>query len=1101
MRNNFFMLSLLLLCLGSLAYATAPTITSFNPTSGPVGTVVTVIGSNLATAPTVSVHGTTASVNVTTLTLTIAPGTTTGPISITTPGGTATSATSFFVTSTAQQAPTITSFTPSSGLYFTVVTISGTNFNNASSLKFNGTAASTFTLVNATTIRATVNTGTTSGPISVTTPGGTATSTTNFTVVMPPTISSFTPLSAAVGATVTLTGQYFTNASAVKFNGVATSTFSVVNDTTITAIVPNNVTSGKISVTTPGGSATSSASFSVIALPIIYSFTPSSGPLFTTVTITGSNFANTSAVKFNGTAASTYSLVSNTSISARVNTGTTSGPISVTTPGGTATSSMPFTVILSPTIASFTPGSGGMGTVVTLTGTHYTGTTAVAFGGTAAASFSVVSDTSLTATVGSGTSGKITVTNPAGTATSTATFTLLPAPSIASFVPASGNAGTVVTLTGTNFTGATVVKFGTMAASSFTVVNATTITATVNLGTTGKITVITPGGTGVSAASFTVNYGAGTPGTNPIDSAAMVWVPGGSFTMGTPYGLTNTPTDGSPATQQVTLTGYWIYTEPVTVAQYRAFCSSTSHAMPTWPTNIYTGYTDWTDSRVQQMPIANVGLDDANAYASWAGVVLPTEAQFEYAARGPQGNNYPWGGTATAADQDNGWDQTMCANGWNTYAQGGGGPWPVGSFPQGASWCGAQDLAGEIEEWCADWYGDYSSTPVTDPIGAGMYHVLRGGAWYSGADPCRGAFRYFAALPYQSQWGYSGFRCVKVAPGPSAPSITSFAPTSGNAGTVVTLTGVNFTGATSVKFGVMAATSFSVVSATSITATVNLGTTGKITVITPAGTAISATSFTVNHSAGTAGINPIDYAAMVWAPGGSFTMGSPYGQTNTPTDGSPATQQVTLTGYWIYTEPVTVAQYRAFCSSTAHAMPAWPTNIFSGNADWTASSLQQLPIANVTVEDAKAYASWAGVSLPTEAQFEYAARGPQGNNYPWGGMATAADPTNGWDPTKSPSGTGLSAVGSFPQGASWCGAQDLVGEMEEWCADWYGDYSSTPVTDPTGPTVGSYHVLRGGWYFSEPFTCRGAFRYFDYLPYQSQWGYSGFRCVKVAPGP
>lgn len=158
--------------------------------------------------------------------------------------------------------------------------------------------------------------------------------------------------------------------------------------------------------------------------------------------------------------------------------------------------------------------------------------------------------------------------------------------------------------------------------------------------------------------------GGGTPGTNSTDGAAMVWVPGGSFTMGTAYGAWW----NAPLTQQVTLSGYWIYKYDVTVAQYRAFCTATGYALPPYPTGVgysWTNYTDWTASQLQQMPIVNVAWSDAEAYCAWAGVTLPTEAQWEYAARGPAENNYPWGGTVTAADPNNGWDQTKCANYYN----------------------------------------------------------------------------------------------------------------------------------------------------------------------------------------------------------------------------------------------------------------------------------------------------------------------------------------------------------------------------------------------------------------------------------------------------
>jgi len=165
------------------------------------------------------------------------------------------------------------------------------------------------------------------------------------------------------------------------------------------------------------------------------------------------------------------------------------------------------TAALPPTISSFTPASGPAGTAVTVTGTNFTGATGVTFGGTAATLFTVVSATTITAVVGTGTSGNISVITPAGTATSSSAFTITPAaalPTISNFTPASGPAGTSVTVTGTNFTGATGVTFGGIAATSFTVVSATTITAVVGTGTSGNISVITSGGTAISDSAFTI---------------------------------------------------------------------------------------------------------------------------------------------------------------------------------------------------------------------------------------------------------------------------------------------------------------------------------------------------------------------------------------------------------------------------------------------------------------------------------------------------------------------------------------------------------------------------------------------------------------------
>src|SRR5467141_4167519 len=170
----------------------------------------------------------------------------------------------------ASTSPTITSFAPTSGPVGGSVTINGTNFTGATAVAFNGVSAS-FTVSSATAIQATVPAGATTGPLSVTTPGGTATSSSSFTVVSPPTITSFAPTSGPAGTYVTINGTNFTGATAVAFNGLGAS-FAVTSDTAIQATVPAGATTGPLSVTTPGGTATSSSSFTVVSPPTIASF-------------------------------------------------------------------------------------------------------------------------------------------------------------------------------------------------------------------------------------------------------------------------------------------------------------------------------------------------------------------------------------------------------------------------------------------------------------------------------------------------------------------------------------------------------------------------------------------------------------------------------------------------------------------------------------------------------------------------------------------------------------------------------------------------------------------------------------------------------------
>jgi hypothetical protein len=148
-------------------------------------------------------------------------------------------------------------------------------------------------------------------------------------------INSFTPQSGTTGTTITITGTNLTGATAVSFGGVAASSFTIVNATTITAVVSNGA-SGSVSVTTPSGNATSPGFTYTQPAPTITLFTPTSGNTGTSITITGANFTGTTAVSFGGVLAQSFVVNSPTSITAIVGAGA-SGNVSVITPGGTAT--------------------------------------------------------------------------------------------------------------------------------------------------------------------------------------------------------------------------------------------------------------------------------------------------------------------------------------------------------------------------------------------------------------------------------------------------------------------------------------------------------------------------------------------------------------------------------------------------------------------------------------------------------------------------------------------------------------------------------------------------------------------------------------------
>jgi formylglycine-generating enzyme required for sulfatase activity len=230
---------------------------------------------------------------------------------------------------------------------------------------------------------------------------------------------------------------------------------------------------------------------------------------------------------------------------------------------------------------------------------------------------------------------------------------------------------------------------------------------------------------------------------NPVDGASMVWIPSGEFTMGTnapPYNC-----DQEKPAHKVYLDGYYIYKTPVTVRQYRKFCNATNRAMPETP------QWGWDNP---DYPIVNVSWVDAEAYAKWAHAELPTEAQWEKAARGTDERKYPWG---------NEWDINRCASSVKPSLL--KKPRPVGSYMLGASPYGALDMSGNVFQWCSDRYAEdaYSRTDnlARNPVGpaSGENRVLRGESFIDGnVNYFRSTYRV-GLMPSYTNYD-CGFRCV-----------------------------------------------------------------------------------------------------------------------------------------------------------------------------------------------------------------------------------------------------------------------------------------------------------------------------------------------------
>jgi formylglycine-generating enzyme required for sulfatase activity len=218
-----------------------------------------------------------------------------------------------------------------------------------------------------------------------------------------------------------------------------------------------------------------------------------------------------------------------------------------------------------------------------------------------------------------------------------------------------------------------------------------------------------------------------------------------------------------------------------------------------------------------------------------------------------------------------------------------------------------------------------------------------------------------------------------------------------------------------------------------------------------------------------------DGSVLVWIPAATFLMGSMNALDEQP-------HRVRLSrGYWLGKREVTWGQYAAFCQATGRSQPAREVTV-SARERFVAKD--EDPVFHVSWEDARSYCAWAELRLPTEAEWEYAARGPQGWRYPWGeayrlgdqALANASPDTSQLLPVPDDGYPHVAPVGSFSHAPSPFGCLDLGGNVEEWVADWFGPYPNEQVTDPPGPARGTQRVARGGSWATRLDACRSTAR-------------------------
>ncbi len=216
--------------------------------------------------------------------------------------------------------------------------------------------------------------------------------------------------------------------------------------------------------------------------------------------------------------------------------------------------------------------------------------------------------------------------------------------------------------------------------------------------------------------------------------------------------------DEQPA-HSVALDSFWIDRTEITNGQYQRCVAAGSCIAPvergSFTRPLYYGEPDYID-----YPVIWVTPLQAADYCAWAGAQLPTEAEWEYAARGPENRLFPWGNTFDGTRLN--YCDARCTGGPNDKTVDDGYPdtAPVGSYATGASWCGALDLAGNVREWVADWYGRYPAGRQLAPTGPsrGDSRIPRGGSWLDTPDDARSTNRGANTPDYTRH--KVGFRCV-----------------------------------------------------------------------------------------------------------------------------------------------------------------------------------------------------------------------------------------------------------------------------------------------------------------------------------------------------
>ena len=600
-----------------------------------------------------------------------------------------------------------------------------------------------------------------------------------------------------------------------------------------------------------------------------------------------------------------------------------------------------------------------------------------------------------------------------------------------------------------------------------------------------------------------------------IRAIEMVLVQGGTFTMGCTSEQGEDCEDNESPAHQVTLNSFYIGKYEVTQAlweevmemnihQWLSFVGGESWGIYGEGNNYPMYYVNWND--IVGTSGTSIIINGITYYEN--GFIyklrqktgkryrLPTEAEWEYAARGGvKSNQYKYSGSNDVGDV----------------------AWHYGNtIPDGARHVGSKqdnelgiyDMSGNVWEWCSDLYGSYTSDPQNNPTGptTGSYHVHRGGSWYYSYDYCRVSYHraFYYPVERSSALGFRLAEDITIAENSMTVSVSELNfPASGDEQTFTITSNIDWIIEYECSWLTISPVLGNNNGTISVTASENTSQNPRTKIIMIKGIGVVEQLISVTQAGDANG----DKIEMVFVQGGTFTMGCASEQGDNCEDNEHPEHQVTLNNFYIGKYEITqglwaeimgmnIQQWTDYIGSSYLCGEGddYPMYYISWD-DIVGTTGESMEINGITYyENGFIYKlnqkTGKNYRLPTESEWEYASRGGvKSNYYKYSGSNSVDDVA--WHVDNS--GFTAHLVGAKQDNE--LGIYDMSGNVWEWCSDWYGSYTSDPQNNPTGPTTGSNRVLRGGCWSAGVQYCRVAFR-FNYTP-SSRFYSIGFRIVLI----